>query len=313
MKSQFSQDPLQLSSVQTHSLTNEENVEAGIQISSDSTSGVIGSKYKENLYLNIRFTQICSLPMLVNSISPASIIIEILSRTIPFQNLPILIFKGKILEPMVSLKAQGVQDRDEIVIYEKVVNSMLTIDNQSNPFDSNFLKKLEKKDVVCTDFQTTPFEQKIFSILNEVNRLEDLTNNMENIEPEAPFISDSEESDDDDIDEYETDDFLGADSEECDFNASSYDANLQNCSLSTILNLPDTSSAIPPAKTMKMKMLTVLGPEPKEVSSQPLPTCFQSQMKLSAKNNSIINCPSFKSFEDLSRFFTSNSSTYWKW
>ena len=272
---------------------------------------------KENLYLSLRFTKSCSIPILIDSLSPAGKIIHILSDTFSFQHTPLLLFKGKLLEPLISLKAQGVQNKDEIVIYEKVINSMLSITNQTNPFNNTYLNNLKKNQSVCPDFQTTPFEQKIFSILNEVNRLEDLTNNIEGSGPENSLYFDSDDESDDDSDEYETDDFYIQDSEENDLNASLYDSNLQNSSLSSILNTnntnTNTTTPIRPAKTMKMKMLTVLGPDSKEVSTQPLPTCFQSTSRMSAKNNAFINCPSFKSFEDASRFFANNSSTYWKW
>lgn len=305
MNSEFPQDPLKISSAQEQNSSKEEKVESSQ--SRDTLS-------KEKLYLTIRFTQTCSIPILVDSMAPASAIIQILSRTIPFQKMPILIFKGKVLEPLLSLKVQGVQDKDDIFIYEKVISQMLNLDDQSNPLNNNFINNLKNNQSVCPDFQTTPFEQKIFSILNEVNRLEDLTNNMENIESEAPFNYDFDEYDESETDDYETDDFLGIESDESEFNQYSYDLNLQNSSLSSILNPTNAHSPLMcPPKTMKVKMLTVLGSEPKEVSSQPLPTCYQPQAKITAKNSSIINCPCFKSIEDVSRFFASNSSTYWKW
>lgn len=269
---------------------------------------------KDNLYLNIRFTNSCSIPILIDSLSPAGKIIHILSDSLYFQNKPLLLFKGKLLDQFISLKAQGVKNKDEIVIYEKVINSFLSITNQTNPFNNDLLNNLKKNQSVCPDFQTTPFEQKIFSILNEVNRLEDLANNIEGIESENSLYIDTDDESDDDEEEYETDDFFN---EENESNDSSYSTNLQKSSLISILNPinknENSSFSIKPAKTMKVKMLTVLGPESKEVSTQPLPTCFQSQNRMSSKNNAMINCPSFKSFEDASRFFANNSSTYWKW
>lgn len=304
MNSQFSKEPCQSSEQHMQCPSELGNTENEIQHSTEFQ--VKSDPSNDNLYLNLRFTQSCSIPILIKSMSPAGKIIEILSDTFAFQNMPLLLFKGKLLEPLITLKAQGVKNRDEIVIYDKVINSMLSISNQTNPFNNSLLNKLKQNQSVCPDFQTTPFEQKIFSILNEVNRLEDLTENS------LYFDSDSEYEDD--SDDYDTDFFM-ADSEENDYKASTYESNLQNSSLNSILNHNDenTLSSIKPAKTMKIKMLTVLGPEPKEVSAQQLPTCFQSPTRPSSRNVSIINCPSFKSFEDASRFFANNSSTYWKW
>ena len=159
------------------------------------------NKLNNTLSLTIRLSNTLTVPITINSLSPANDIIDIIGKFILFQNKPILFFKGKHVQPYISLKAQGIKTGDEIVIYDKLITSLININSQLK-FDP--IKKTNQDIANFKKWQNTKFlsehdllEKTYVCVLNEIKRLVDQWfTNLENIFPDSVLYADLMEEED---------------------------------------------------------------------------------------------------------------------
>ena len=85
-----------------------------------------------------------------------------------------------------------------------------------------------------------------------------------------------------------------------------------NVSENTLIQHIDDDSSESENKSEKYKLLTVLGPEPKSVSTEPLPELKPLNMYHN-KPKEQIQLLIFQTPEEAGKFFASNSSTDWRW
>ncbi|OHT09710.1 hypothetical protein TRFO_21339 [Tritrichomonas foetus] len=300
---------------------------------------------QEVLHLKILFSRKQTIPVEIPSTSAANEIIDFLKQSCEFSREPKLIFNGRILEPFLSLMAQGVVDHSEIVLFERGT-SRFCYDNSSDLNSTgSFLESFEAPII-----NVTPRSRKIFSIFNEINRIEDMMMmNAESCENDSLFPIDYTFEPDDSSDEYEDDSSDDILDEFCKKNIDAFiqgqmngqnnygfpnqnshvnNNNSNHCSCYSIRgvcinnnsNISNNNNnnrtrfqndCVKVTKIQCNRVLTVLGSTPTGVSTKPLPQMITRQ-RSGMKNNTA--APVVASFEEFaSKFFSANSPTNWKW